>query len=420
MKKKTSIRHRFLLGCLLIQAASFASADQNVDATNRYGVTPLAIACTLGDAAATKELLDAGANPNISIAGGETPLMTASRTGNVEVVRLLIAAGANVNATETSDQTALMWAAAEGNTDVVDVLIDAGADIDAATKQDFTAMLFAARQGHLDTTLRLIDAGADVNRAMKPKNTSGRNPRAGMSAILLAVESGHFELALALVDRGADPNDQRSGYAPLHALTWVRKTDRGDNVEGDPPPRGSGDVNSLEFVRRMVASGADVNLPLKRGSGGRAKLNHRGVTPLLLASKTADLPLIETLLGLGADPMLTNVDGCNALMAACGVGVIAVGEEAGTEPEVLAVIDRLIALGLDPNHVDENGETAMHGAAYRNYPAVVDRLASHGADSAVWDRPNKYGWTPTMIASGKRPGSFKPSPPTIAALQRAK
>jgi uncharacterized protein len=405
--------------CIIIQLATVAVADTKVDAENRYGVTPLSIACLNGDASAARALIDAGADPNLAITGDETPLMTAARTGNVDVVRVLIDAGADVNATEVSDQTALMWAAAEGNTDVVDMLIDAGAVIDAATEQDFTAMLFAARQGHIETTLRLVDAGADVDRVMKPKNTSGRNPRARMSALMLAVESGHFELALALVERGADPDDQRSGYTPLHAITWVRKTDRGDNVEGDPPPRGSGTVNSLDFVRRIVATGADVNAKLERGSGGRAKLNHRGATPFLLASKTADLALMETLLELGADPMATNVDGCNALMAAAGVGVTAVGEEAGTEPEVLAVVDRLIALGLNPDAVDQNGETAMHGAAYRNYPAVVERLASHGAIPGVWNRPNKYGWTPTMIASGKRPGSFKPSPPTIEALQRA-
>ncbi len=408
-----------LLVALNAMMAAKVLADQTVDAKNRYGVTALSIACMNGDLAAVRALLDQGADPNVAIAGGETPLMTAARTGNVDVVHALIVAGADVNATETSQQTALMWAAAEGNTYVVDALIDANANVDAETNQDFTAMLFAARQGQLETVMRLIDAGADVNRVMKPKNTSGRNPREGTSAIMLAVESGHFEVALALVDRGADPNDQRSGYSPLHAVTWVRKTDRGDNVEGDPPPRGSGDVTSLEFVRQLVAAGAEVNAKLKRGTGGRAKLNHRGATAFLLASKTADLPLLRTLFDLGADPAITNVDGCNALMATCGVGVVAVGEEAGTETEVIAVVDWLIEAGLDPNAVDENGETAMHGAAYRNYPKLVTHLAAHGADASVWNQPNKYGWTPTMIAGGKRPGSFKPSPPTIDALAHA-
>ena len=41
-------------------------------------------------------------------------------------------------------------------------------------------------------------------------------------------------------------------------------------------------------------------------------------------------------------------------MAAAGVGVRAVGEEPGSEPEVIQAIDFLIAHGLDVNTVDDN------------------------------------------------------------------
>ena len=106
-------------------------------------------------------------------------------------------------------------------------------------------------------------------------------------------------------------------------------------------------------------------------------------------------------------------------MAAAGIGVRAVGEEAGTEPEVIEAIDFLVGVGLEVNTIDKNKETAMHGAAYRNFPDVVDCLAKHGAVSKHWDHKNKWGWTPVMIAQGHRPGSFKPSPVTVEALQRA-
>ena len=52
--------------------------------------------------------------------------------------------------------------------------------------------------------------------------------------MLLAVQNGHFELAIALVDAGADPNDQRTGFTPLHTMSWVRKPDASDT--GDPAP----------------------------------------------------------------------------------------------------------------------------------------------------------------------------------------
>jgi hypothetical protein len=68
--------------------------------------------------------------------------------------------------------------------------------------------------------------------------------------------------------------------------------------------------------------------------------------------------------------------------------------------------------------VDENGETAMHGAAYQSRWRLVEVLAERGADINVWNRKNKWGWTPLMIAQGHRPGNFRPAPDTIAALER--
>ena len=99
-----------------------------------------------------------------------------------------------------------------------------------------------------------------------------------------------------------------------------------------------------------------------------------------MAAKNADLPLMKLLVQLGADPMTTNVDGTNALMAAAGIGVVAVGEEPGTEPEVLAAAAYLLDFGFDINHKDDNGETAMHGAAYRLYPRVVEFLGLEPAE----------------------------------------
>lgn len=399
-------------------ARLLVAARADVNAPNRYGVRPLSLACTNGSTELVELLLKAGADPEPQLPGGETALMTAARTGRVGPVQALIAHKARVNAKARSGQTAVMWAAAEGHAPVVQLLIRAGADFRTPLPSGFTPMTFAVREGRREVVQVLLRAGADVNEAMLPQRSGGKNPRKGTSPLLLAVENAHFDLAVDLLKAGADPNDQRSGYTPLHALSWVRRPNTGDGPDGDPPPTGSGRMSSLQFVRELVARGADVNRRLVRGVSGRARLNETGATAFLFAARTADLPLMRLLVEMGADPKLPNVDNCPPLLAAAGIGVMAPGEEPGTDEEVVEALKFVLQHGADVNAVDKNGETAMHGAAYRNAPGVAAFLAARGADIRTWNRANRYGWTPLLIAEGHRVGNFKVAPETIAEIRR--
>ena len=391
-------------------------ADANV--ANRYGVKPLSLACSNGSAEMVEILLWAGADPNTTLPGGETALMTAARTGRVGPVKALLARKANVNAKQRGGQTAVMWAAADGYAEVVQLLIEAGSDFRTALPSGFTPLFFAVRDGRVDVVKTLLKAGVDVNEPMQPQRSGGKDPRKGTSPLILAVENGHFELAVDLLKAGADPNDQRSGFTALHAITWVRKPNSGDGPDGDPPPIGSGTLSSLQFVRELVARGTTVNARLERGASGKGRLTEKGATAFLFASRTADVSLMRLLVELGADPKIPNADNCPPLLAAAGIGTLAPGEEAGTEDERVEAVNYLLQLGANVNHVDDNGETAMHGAAYNNAPRVAALLTERGADIKIWNRANKYGWTPLLIAEGHRVGNFKPAPETIAEIKR--
>jgi ankyrin repeat protein len=393
-------------------------AKANVRAINRHGVTPLSLACMNGNAALVELLLERGADPNTVLLGGESALMTAARTGKIGPVKALLARGADANAKERRGQTALMWASAEGHVEVVRALLHAKADFRTPLPSGFTPLAFAVREGRTEVVRELIKAGVDVNEAMKPRRTGGLSPARGTVPLILAVENGHFELAVVLLEAGADPNDQRCGFTALHTLTWVRKPNRGDDESGNPPPIGSGNLTSLQLVGKLAALGANVNARLQRGETGQGVLSRVGATPLLLASMTADVPLMRVLLKLGADPKILNATHSTPLMAAAGLGCLAPTEEAGTEEEALDAAKLLIELGNDVNAVDDNRETAMHGAAYKSFPKMVALLAEKGARIDTWNRKDKYGWTPLAIAEGHRPGNFKPSPETIDALVR--
>ena len=396
-------------------------AGANVRAANRYGITPLTLAITNADSAMVETLLRAGADPNTTLPGGETALMTAARVGALASVKALLGRGAKVDsADEKHQQTALMWAAAEGHAPVVQMLIEVGADFKARLASGMTPLLFASREGHSDVVRVLLKAGADVNETVpveggRRRAVGGRALPPGATPLLTAVMNGHFELAAQFLDAGANPNANLTGYTALHAIVPVRKPGVGDN---DPAPEGSGPMSSLELVRKLVAAGADINARMtRRANLANTRMNEVGATPFMMAALTADAELMRELAKLGADPSISNVDGSTPLMAAAGLAARSPGEDAGTESEVLEAAQVALEFGNDVNAVDKNGETAMHSAAYKNLPQVVKFLASKGAKIDIWNKPDKYGWTPLAIAVGYRFGNFKPSPETEASIR---
>jgi ankyrin repeat protein len=401
-------------------ARQLVRAGANVKAANRYGMTPLSLACTNGNGGMVELFIKAGEDVNAALPGGETPLMTASRTGNLAAVKALINHGAKVDAKDDRrGQTALMWAAAEGHAPIVQALIDADADFKTRVPSGLSPLMFAVREGRTDVVRVLLKAGADVNDTIpvegRKRGYGGGLPPAGATPLLLAVRNAHFELASVLLDAGANPNADLPGYTILHAITVVRKPGVGDN---DPAPDGSGNMASIDLVKKLVAKGANLNARMtKKTNLNNTRLNEIGATPFMLAALTADAELMRTLAGLGANPLLTNVENSTPLMAAAGLATRSPGEDAGTETEVLEAVQVALDLGNDINAVDNNAETAMHAAAYKNLPKVVKFLAAKGAKISVWNRNDKFGWTPLAIAVGYRFGNFKPSPDTEAALR---
>jgi ankyrin repeat protein len=402
------------------------AAGAKVDAANRYGSTPLALACTNGNAAIVQRLLKGGANANATLPGGETALMTAARTGKVDVMKALLAYGADPNAREgVRGQTALMWAAAENNADAVKTLVEAGAEISArsgvaaarpagapaggqqsggvfsgavgsaaqanaaAARPSFTAFLFAAQLGQWEAGRVLLDAGVDPNQSMPD----------GTSALVLAAQNGQWQFAGHLLDWGAEPDASRQGFTALHQVARIRRT----NIGFLPPPVGKGNVSSLDLVQKLIVYGADVNARMTRDfrDGYRNRLNRVGATPFLLAAKNVDTELMKLLIASGADPKAANADKTTPLMVAAGLDLWNPGEDGGSspdqEPEALEAVKMLVALGNDVNALNDRGETAMHGAAYRGAMTIVQYLADQGARLDV---RSKQGWTPWTIANG--------------------
>ena len=436
-------------------AGQLIRAGANPKAANRYGVTPLHLACENGDAPMIELLLTAGVDANAALPEGETALMTAARTGKVDALKVLIAHGANVNARENwRGQTALMWASAEGHSDAVKLLLEVGADVNARSKgapvptrgapqeqtpesqrvpggrgngagdpgargesagrprasgslYTFSPLLFAVRAGHIGAVRVLLDSGASVNDAVSD----------GTPALTLAILNAHFELAQVLLERGADPNADAQGWTPLHQLAWTRRPNFG---RPPPPPVPTGNLDSLDLAKALLAKGANPNAREKREpkDNNRNDLNRIGATPFLLAAKAADLDLMRLLVANGADPKLANVDGTTPLMVAAGVGIYKLGESPGSNDEALDAVKLTYELGNDVNTVDANGDTALHGAALRGANNIIEFLVEKGIKREYVNAKDKRGWTPLEIADGIFHISVFISHPETAALLR--
>jgi ankyrin repeat protein len=418
------------------------AAGVEVSAVNRYGVMPLALACTNGNAAIVERLLRAGADVNAHLAGGEAMIMTASRTGVVDVVQTLIAHGADVNVREQSKgQTALMWAAAKGNTATVKILLHAGANLGIRSGEavpgatagpaaappkpvtlvgfnpaintnlygnpsqidGFTALLFAVRNGELGTVRALLDEGASVN------DTASN----GISALTVAAINAHWELGAFLLDRGADPNASVQGWTPLHQVVRTRNL----SVGHLPHPVATGQMSSVEFAKKLLAHGANVNarITTEMKDGYRGRFLRLAATPLLLAAKGSDHEMMRLLIANGADGQLTNAIGTNALMLAAGVDTVFPGEDTGTPEDGLEAVKVALTLGLDVNAANGNGDTALHGAAFRGLNQAVQLLVDKGARL---DAKNNKGFTPLQTADADFVGTILQHQPETAALLR--
>jgi ankyrin repeat protein len=99
--------------------------------------------------------------------------------------------------------------------------------------------------------------------------------------------------------------------------------------------------------------------------------------------------MIRLLLANKADYKTPTYLHTTPLMVAAGVGCVT-GQWIEPEPDVLATVKILVdELHADVNVVNDNNETAMHGAAIRGMDTVVQYLADKGSKLDVRNSDNQ-------------------------------
>jgi ankyrin repeat protein len=205
------------------------------------------------------------------------------------------------------------------------ILISVACSPSPATQDDLSNRLFrAASDGNVMETEHLLKAGANVN----VREVEGETP------LMYAATAGKTEVVNLLLDRGAE----------VEALSSNRET---------------------ALARAVGAKQYDcVTLLLDRG----AKIDRStdaGGPPLIYAAGGDDLRMVKQLLHRGANVNSTDDYGNTALIAATSSNVSA---------EIVRVI---LTAGADPNHKNQQGESAYDIAVRNRNQALAELLKNH-------------------------------------------
>lgn len=430
-------------------AALLRDAGAGVDALNHEGVSPLGSACTCSNWRLARFLLERGAKPEPD--GGQPVLLCAAACEDDDVagVQLLLRHKARVNALDAQNRSALHEAAAAGHPEIAQALLDAGAQVNARDAKGRTPLLEAVRVGALPVLERLLAADADL-RACDGE---------GSNALHLActAEAPSIELLRDLLALGLDPHaDDAQGRSaldlalaagrwtlvavldPQRALPVALAEDDGTRLERPPQLLlreslldGSAaaqldalaallephDFDVLLGDAEVAALPARVAWLLRQGANAEAS-SSGAPSPVqaALARGEAGIDTLRILFASAASP--AGAGGLARFLAACApadaraqavaLELLERGADpfgpspAGDAPVVLAarlgwrsLLQRLLALGVNPDSCDARGMGALHVAATQGDEDTLKLLVMHGAAP---DRRAADGLTPLGIA----------------------
>lgn len=342
------------------------------------------------------QLIEAGADVHAPPPPGDRDqrslAVLAAVLPDLRLLRALIAHGVDLNAAHAG-MTPLLAATRDswhGRPDAVMTLLANGADPRAIDHEGNTALHHAARSSDPGVAALLRDAAAEVDAL----NFEGLSP------LGVACAAGNWRLAKFLLERGAKPEPAGGQPALLAAagteeddaagvqllLKQKAKVDARD-MHGRSALHEAALAGHAEIVEVLLAAGADP-----------AATDRLARTPLLEAARGGHLAVLDRLLtrlregssrggNIANEAAAVDAHGRNALMLA-----------AMSENATPALIEHLLALGLDPEARDfedkraidraaEAGRWALVAALDRAYPlpsAVSD--AADAADAPLPDR----------------------------------
>ena len=348
--------------------------------TDENGCTPLVNGCASASIEVIGDLLDRGADVNLSAdityedwSGTITPLGMALVVGlyaSTDITELLVEHRADVNALgfkgqvgkETVSMTNLILAAMNDLENPTKILLEHGADPNIKGESNgrvVTPLGMALVAHNNEVAALLIEHGADVNTLAV--DNEGQNIGSTTPLVLAAMHGLESDVVEMLLEHGADANmkSETNGVTVTPLCVALYK-------------------DESELATLLIEHGADVNTPSVDCKDGEL---FSSMTPLMVAAINDLEESTELLLERGADPNVKS-EGNGLVVTALGVALNK-GHEvvAGLLIEHGADID---AIGLECKKGDNTDSTTHLMAAVMNgLNESTELLLEDGAD------PNK-------------------------------
>jgi len=371
----------------LPEADAVVETDNEAAAELPLGALPLETelyaAARAGRVEQALQLIDAGANvhapPPHEDRDQRNLAVLAAVLPDLRLLRTLIAHGVDLNATHAG-MTPLLAATRDswhGRPDAVMTLLANGADPRAVDHDGNTALHHAARSSDPGVAALLRDAAAEVD-ALNAE---------GLSPLGVACAAGNWRLAKFLLERGAKPEPAGGQPALLAAagteeddaagvqllLKQKAKVDARD-AQGRSALHEAAFAGHAEIVEALLAAGADA-----------AAADRLARTPLLEAARGGRVAVLDRLLAQLRDSSRSG-GGMSEAAAVDAHGRGALMLAAMSENATPALIERLLALGLDADARDFDDKRAIDRAAEAGRWALVAALdRAYPLPSAVSD-----------------------------------
>jgi len=249
---------------------------------------PLHKAVSVGDTEEFNRLLESGENVNATDRGGITALHWAAAKGRFDMARRLITKGADVNVATVDGDTPLHFAAAACNLGtVIDIFDERGQPNMFGDK--IKSVDYSPYPGQLEFVEELLRRGANVNAS----NSSGMTPLASVIAL------GYLKRAEISV-AGTKADDKTSHVVSAAFVDLVRlllRSGANVNIQFEPehqtPLILAVKSNRPDLVRILLASGARI---MDRDTKGHTALDYAETPEIsaMLKAATAKVPEAST------------------------------------------------------------------------------------------------------------------------------